>query len=82
MGWAAGATVEVDLDGQPFIFNAPSTEDVTFMILKDLPVEWHALRIVTTAFETEESNFAITRVIVDTGLPEYVDAHSIVRYAM
>ena len=82
MGWAAGATVDVDLDGQPFLFNAPSTEDVTFMILKDLPVEWHALRIATTAFETEESNFAITRVIVDTGLPEYVNARTIVRYAL
>jgi len=69
-GWAAGTNVSVDLDGQPFMFSPPANPDDTFMILRDLPVEWHALRIVATAFQVDDSNLSITRVVVDTGLPE------------
>ena len=62
---------EVDLDGRPFMFSTPANPDDTFMILRDLHVGWHALRIVATAFQTEGvSNLSITRVVVDTGLPE------------
>ena len=59
-----------DLDGQSFIFKPPTDPYDRSMILRDLPVEWHALRIIGTAFKTEDSNLSIRRVAVDTGFPE------------
>ena len=35
------------------MFNPPANPDDTHMILRDLPIEWHALRIVATAFRIE-----------------------------